>query len=43
VPAEAGGIGQQRREPLHPAEHRQVVDLGTALDQQFLHVAVRRP
>jgi hypothetical protein len=40
VAAEPGGVGQQRGEPLHPAEHRDVVDLNPALDQQLLYVAV---
>jgi hypothetical protein len=38
VTAEPGGVGQQRGEPLHPAEHGDVVNLDAALDQQFLYV-----
>jgi hypothetical protein len=40
VPAEAGGVGQQRGEPLHPPEHRDVVDLHATFDQQLLHIAI---
>ena len=43
VPGEAGRIGQQRREPLHPAVDRDVIDLDTAFGQQFLDVAVDIP
>jgi hypothetical protein len=35
-----GGIGQQRSEPLHPPVDGYVIDLNTALDQQFLNVAI---
>jgi len=38
--AGAGGVGQQRREPLHPPVHGDVVDLDTPLGQQLLDVAV---
>jgi hypothetical protein len=31
VAGEAGGVGQQWREPLHPSEDGDVVDLDTAL------------
>ena len=41
-PGEAGGIGQQRCEPLHPPVDRDVVDLDTALGQQLLHIAVKQ-
>ena len=34
MPAEPGGIGQQRGEPLHPPVDRDVVDLDTALEEQ---------
>jgi hypothetical protein len=38
VPAGAGGVREQRCEPLHPPEHGHVVD--AALGQQFLDIAV---
>jgi hypothetical protein len=34
VPAGAGGLGQQRREPLQPAVDGGVVDLDAALGEQ---------
>jgi hypothetical protein len=34
-------VGEQRREPLHPAEHGDVIDLHAALEQQLLHVPIR--
>jgi hypothetical protein len=34
VASEPGGVGQQRREPLHPAIDRDVVDLDPAFGQQ---------
>src|SRR5829696_4911290 len=40
VPAWAGGLGQQGREPLHPPVDGDVVDLDTPLGEQFLDVAV---
>src|SRR6266536_3933466 len=40
VAAWPGGVGQQRREPLHPAVDGDVVDLDAALGQQLLDVAV---
>jgi hypothetical protein len=40
VAAEPGSVGQQRGEPLHPPEDGDMVDLHTALDQQFFHVAI---
>ena len=40
MPAGAGSLGQQRREPLHPPVHADVVDLYATLSQQFLDVAV---
>jgi hypothetical protein len=40
VAGEPGGVGQQRREPLHPPENRDVVHLDPAFDQQLLDVAV---
>ncbi|GAA2360253.1 hypothetical protein GCM10010170_055120 [Dactylosporangium salmoneum] len=35
-----GRVSKQRRESLHSPEDRDVVDFGTALEQQFLDVAV---
>jgi hypothetical protein len=43
VPGEAGRIGRQRREPLHPPVNRDVIDLDAAFGQQFLDVAVGIP
>ncbi len=40
VPAGPGGVGEQRREPLHPPVHRDVVDVDTSLGQQLLDVPV---
>ncbi|GAB3832564.1 hypothetical protein GCM10027610_024920 [Dactylosporangium cerinum] len=40
VPAEPGCVGQQRREPLHPPEDGDVVDLDTALEEEFFDVAI---
>ena len=40
MPARSGGVGQQRREPQHPAVDRDVVDLDPALSEQLLDVAV---
>jgi hypothetical protein len=42
VAAEPGGVGQQRREPLHPPVDGDVVDLDAAFDQQFFNVSVER-
>ncbi len=42
VAAWPGGLGQQRREPQHPAIDRDVVDLDAALGEQLLDVAVRQ-
>jgi hypothetical protein len=39
VPAGLGGLGEQRREPLHPPEDGDVVDLDTAFGEQFFDVA----
>jgi hypothetical protein len=39
---EAGRVSEQRREPLQPPIHGDVIDLNAALGQQFLDVAVRR-
>jgi hypothetical protein len=33
VPARAGSLSQQRREPLHPSVHGDMVDLHTTLSQ----------
>jgi hypothetical protein len=43
VPREAGGVGKQRGEPLHPSVHRDVVDLDAAFGEQLLDVAVGQP
>ena len=40
VPGEPGRVGQQRREPLHPPVHGDVVDVDAALGQQLLDVPV---
>jgi hypothetical protein len=37
-----GGVGQQRREALHPPVDGDVVDLDAAFGEQLLHVAVRQ-
>jgi hypothetical protein len=42
VPAGAGGLGQQRREPLHLSVDGDVVDLDPAFGEQFLDVAIRQ-
>jgi hypothetical protein len=42
VPAGPGNLGQQWREPLHPAVDREVVDLEAALGEQLFDVAVRQ-
>jgi hypothetical protein len=41
VPARSGSVDQQRREPLHPAIHRDVIDDDSALCQQLLDIPVR--
>jgi hypothetical protein len=38
-----GGLGQQRREPLHPPVDRDVVDLDAPFGEQLLDVTVRQP
>jgi hypothetical protein len=43
VPARAGGLGQQWREPLHPAVDGDVVDLDPTLGEELLDVAVGQP
>jgi hypothetical protein len=43
VPERAGGVGEQRRESLHPPVHRHVVDLDATLSQQLLDIAVEPP
>src|SRR6266540_1947213 len=43
VPAGAGGLGQQRREPLDPSVDGHVDDLNPSFNQQLLNVAVRQP
>jgi hypothetical protein len=39
VPAGSGSLGEQRREPLHPAVDGDVVDLDAAFGEQFFDVA----
>jgi hypothetical protein len=43
VPQWAGGVSEQRGEPLHPPVHRDVVGLDTALGQQLLDIPVGQP
>jgi hypothetical protein len=43
VSAGAGGVGQQRREPHHPALDGDVVDLDPALREELFNVAVGQP
>jgi hypothetical protein len=43
VPARASRLGQQRREPLHPPVHGDMVDLDPALGEQLFNVAVGQP
>jgi hypothetical protein len=40
VPVGPGSLGEQRREPLHPAVAADVVDLNAPLNQEFFDVAV---
>jgi hypothetical protein len=40
VPGEASGVGEQRREPLHPPVDGDVIDLHTAFGQQLFDVPV---
>jgi hypothetical protein len=42
VPAGAGGLGQQRREPLYPAVDGDVISLDTTLGEEFPDVAIRQ-
>jgi hypothetical protein len=42
VPARTCGVGQQRREPLHPAVDDDAVDLHTSLGEQLFDIAVGR-
>ena len=37
------GLGQQRREALHPPVDGDVVDFDASLGEQLLHVSVRQP
>jgi hypothetical protein len=41
--AGSGGVGKQRREPLHPPVDGDMVDLDPALGEQFLDITVRQP
>jgi hypothetical protein len=43
VPTRPSGLGQQRREPQHPAVDRDVIDLDPTLGQQLFDVAVGQP
>jgi hypothetical protein len=43
VAAGSGGVGQQRREPLHPPVDGGVVDVDAALAEELLDVAVGQP
>jgi hypothetical protein len=43
VPTRPGGLGQQRREPLHPPVDRDVVDLDPALGKELFDIAVGQP
>ena len=40
VPARAGRVDQQRREPLHPPEQSHVVHVDTALGEELFQVPV---
>jgi hypothetical protein len=40
VPEWAGGVAEQRSEPLHPPVHRHMIDLDTPLGQQLFDVSV---
>ena len=40
MPAWPGGLGQQRREPLHPAVDGDVVDVDAAFGEELFDVAV---
>src|ERR671910_3806731 len=40
MPARPSSVGQQGREPQHPAVDRDVVDLDPALGEQFLDIAI---
>jgi hypothetical protein len=43
VPEWAGGVSEQRGEPLHPPVHGHVIDLDAALGQQLLHIPIGLP
>jgi hypothetical protein len=43
VTAGSSGVGQQRREPLDPAVHGDMVGLDAALGEQLLDIAVGQP
>jgi hypothetical protein len=40
MPTEPSRVGQQRRKPLHPPVHGDVVDVDAAFGQEFLHIPV---
>jgi hypothetical protein len=42
VPERAGGVGEQRSEPLHSPVHRHVVDPHAPLGEQLLQIPVRQ-
>jgi hypothetical protein len=43
VPGEAGGVGEQRREPLYPAADGDVIDVHSAFGQQCFSVTEGKP
>jgi hypothetical protein len=43
VPERAGGVGEQRRESLHPSVDGDGVYLDTTLGEQLLQIAVGQP
>jgi hypothetical protein len=43
MPARPGGVGEQRRESLHPPEHRDVIERDPALGAELLDVAIGEP
>jgi hypothetical protein len=43
VSAGPGGVDEQRREALHPAEHGDVIDLDPTLGKEFLDITKGQP
>jgi hypothetical protein len=43
VPTGPGPVGQQRREPLHPPIHGDVIDLDPSFDQESFDIAIPEP